>query len=283
MEWRNAYAFIDNHRFIAETNRKNRDLGLDLRLEVNTYADMHYDDFIKVRGGFTGVKKNVGHFTNEHYEGTVFPTAFDWRNEAGVLAPVQDQGQCGSCWAFSATCALESGYGLHVGKSVAKLSEQELVDCEKTDFGCNGGLMDHAFAWVETNGMTSESQIPYKAVDETCTYKKSMALVFNKGYVDVDATDAALKAAVAVCPVSIGVAAGNSWQFYNSGVMTFAQCPDDQLDHGVVLAGYTDGASAYWIVRNSWGASWGNAGYVYLEMGKNTCGLRNTASYPTFA
>lgn len=95
-------------------------------------------------------------------------TTVDWRQKSGALAPVQNQGQCGSCWAFSATAAIESGYAIKAGKAVTKLSEQELVNCETDDMGCNGGLMDHAFAWAETNGMTTEDKIPYTGQDGTC-------------------------------------------------------------------------------------------------------------------
>lgn len=146
------------------------------------------------------------------YSGAPLASDVDWTKVDGVLAAVQDQGQCGSCWAFSATCALESGYGLHVKKAVEKLSEQELVDCETTDMGCNGGLMDHAFAWAEKHGMTTESKIPYTAEDGSCTYKTSEEVMKNSGYTDVDPTDAAIKEALAGRPLAIGVAANDAWQ-----------------------------------------------------------------------
>jgi KDEL-tailed cysteine endopeptidase len=137
-----------------------REQGRDLRLEINAYADMSYEDFIAVRGGFKGIKGNTGTFKKVFYSGAELESSVDWREKTGILAPVQDQGQCGSCWAFSATCALESGYAIYKKSTIKKLSEQELVDCESMDQGCNGGLMDHAFSWVEKHGMTTESKIP---------------------------------------------------------------------------------------------------------------------------
>jgi len=111
---------------------------------------------------------NVGHFKNEHYDGGVLANSVDWRNKSGVLAEVQNQKQCGSCWAFSATSAVESGLAIHLNKPVVKLAEQELVDCEKTDDGCEGGLMDHAFAWLEKHNLVTEGKYPYTAKDGKC-------------------------------------------------------------------------------------------------------------------
>lgn len=206
------------------------------------------------------------------------PASLDWR-EKGVLNDVQNQGQCGSCWAFSTIASLESRWKLHSGDLV-KLSEQQLVDCDrKEDQGCNGGLMDNAFTYLEGAGSELESAYPYRGSNGTCKYDKSDAKVTPKGFVDVDKTDDALVTALQDGPVSIAVAANLWWQLYFGGVLKFSRCAANQLDHGVVLVGYTADA---WIVRNSWGPSWGEKGYIRLEKGQNTCGLRNQASYPTF-
>jgi hypothetical protein len=109
VEWLNVRAFVRNHEFVATKNAQSRKEGKDLRLEINEWADMTYDQFIQRRGGFKGTKKNVGTFTNEHYNGAELAATVDWRSKDGVLSPVQNQQQCGSCWAFSATCAIESG------------------------------------------------------------------------------------------------------------------------------------------------------------------------------
>lgn len=160
MEWQNAYAFVGNHKLIATTNSQMRDAGRDLRLEVNEFADMDYASFMKLRGGLKGIKKNLGSFRKQEYSGANLGENVDWRTKDGVLAPVQNQEQCGSCWAFSATAALESGYAIFKNLPVNKLSEQDLVDCDQNDSGCEGGLMDQAFAWTEAHGITTEGKLP---------------------------------------------------------------------------------------------------------------------------
>ena len=203
---------------------------------------------------------------------TNVPASVDWRTK-GAVSAVKDQGQCGSCWAFSTTGSLESLAFLS-GKGLQSFSEQQLVDCSTTqgNQGCNGGLMDYAFTYVQANGITTESAYPYEAVDQTCATDGGAFKI--GGYTDVAAGDVdQLAAAVAQQPVSIAVDAEN-WQLYSGGV--FSDC-STSLDHGVLLVGYTSDA---WIVKNSWAESWGETGYIRLARG-NTCGLANSASYPT--
>jgi C1A family cysteine protease len=200
------------------------------------------------------------------------PNSVDWRTKGAVTA-VKDQGQCGSCWAFSTTGALE-GLSFLSGKGLQSFSEQQLVDCSTSEGnqGCNGGLMDYGFSYVKKNGITSESAYPYTAVDGSCSTKGGAFKI--GGYVDVAQGDVTqLASAVGGRPVSIAVDAEN-WQMYSSGV--FSDCSTN-LDHGVLLVGYDSQA---WIVKNSWGEGWGENGYIRLARG-NTCGLANSASYPT--
>ena len=199
------------------------------------------------------------------------PKAIDWRSK-GAVTPIKDQGQCGSCWAFSTTGSLEGrcfvdGFGLHA------FSEQQLVDCSGSfgNQGCNGGLMNNAWDYLEKNCLCYEGEYPYSAIDGTCLKKTGHNKV--KAYTAVVQGDVSqLAAAVAIQPVSIAVDAEN-WQLYQSGV--FKDC-STSLDHGVLLVGFTQDA---WIVKNSWGSSWGESGYIRLARG-NTCGLANAASYP---
>lgn len=203
---------------------------------------------------------------------TNLPSSVDWRTK-GAVTPVKDQGQCGSCWAFSTTGSLE-GLSFLSGKGLQSFSEQQLVDCSTSqgNQGCNGGLMDYGFTYVQSNGITTEDAYPYTAVDGTCSATGGAFKI--GGYTDVSAGDVdQLAAAVVQQPVSIAVDAEN-WQMYTSGV--FSDC-DTNLDHGVLLVGYTSDA---WIVKNSWADSWGENGYIRLARG-NTCGLANSASYPT--
>jgi len=199
------------------------------------------------------------------------PTGVDWRTK-GAVNPIKDQGQCGSCWAFSTTGALEGrcfidGFGLH------SFSEQQLVDCSSTfgNQGCNGGLMNNAWDYLEKNCLCYEGDYPYEAVDDTCKTLKGHNKISTYTAVAAGNVDQ-LAAGAAQQPVSIAVDAQN-FQLYQSGI--FNDCSTN-LDHGVLLVGYTSDA---WIVKNSWGASWGESGYIRLARG-NTCGIANAASYP---
>jgi C1A family cysteine protease len=179
------------------------------------------------------------------------PTEVDWR-KGGAVTPVKDQGQCGSCWAFSTVGALE-GASFTQKKVLTSFSESQLVDCSGKygNQGCNGGLMDNAFKYVEKRGITTEAKYPYHPVKGKCHYKHDDNSVYVKSFTDVAKADVdQLAAAVAVAPVSIAVDA-NNFQFYSSGI--FKDCKKS-LDHGVTLVGYTADA---WIVKNSWGEGWG--------------------------
>ena len=198
-------------------------------------------------------------------------------------------------WAFSTTGSLEGAYFIKTG-TLKSFSEQELVDCDtKVDQGCNGGLMDNAFDFVQKNkGLCTETEYPYKGADGTCRSKNCKAVKFNvKSHTDVGKTEKALMSAVKQQPVSIAIEADQSgFQFYKSGVFT-ATC-GTRLDHGVLAVGYgtmgkSNGKKAtnHWKVKNSWGASWGLKGFILLERGKKQaggqCGLLNSASYPNLA
>lgn len=190
--------------------------------------------------------------------------------DKGAVSGVKNQAQCGSCWAFSATGAMESLEWL-ASQSITLLSEQQLVDCSGSygNHGCSGGLMDNAFKYVRDKGITSEDEYPYTARQGTC--KKDSGDFKVSGFTDIrNCND--LASALAGRPVSVAVDASN-WSAYRSGV--FSNCRTS-LNHGVLLAGSTD---QYWLVKNSWGGSWGEKGYIRLARG-NTCGICNMASYP---
>jgi C1A family cysteine protease len=226
------------------------------------------------------------HLTQEEfartYLGTIVPKRFDAVDEdfitvgdvdwtsAGAVTGVKNQGQCGSCWAFSATGALEGLSKLGFG-SLQSFSEQQLVDCSGSygNQACNGGLMDNAFKYVKDHGITSEAAYPYRAVKGTCTTNSGAFKV--SGYTGASGCTA-LANAITGRPVSVAVDATN-WSPYKSGV--FNNC-GASLNHGVLLVGISD---QYWRVKNSWGTGWGESGFVRLARG-NTCGICNQPSFP---
>jgi C1A family cysteine protease len=208
------------------------------------------------------------------------PDTFSWI-PLGKLTPVKNQEQCGSCWAFSATENIESVW--MIAKNMTSddfkpLAPQQIVDCDKVDFGCNGGWPRQAFQYIITaGGQDTEASYPYKAVNQACHFIAAdvESKIASWKYATTTKNEDEMKTAVAtVSPLSICLDAEN-WQFYTSGIMTAAQCGGVVLDHCVQIAGYdtTNAASSYWNVRNSWGTDWGEKGFIRLEYGHNTCGL----------
>ena len=202
--------------------------------------------------------------------------AFDW---ASKMAGVKNQGSCGSCWAFSAVAAVEGRYHLTTKKKDrvdVPFSEQQVVDCDKTSHGCNGGWMNNAFNYLKGAGFMKSADYPYTARQGACRADSKKAVDKVKGIGSIRAGDYnGLVSAGQAGPVSVAVDASN-WSGYRGGVMT--SC-GTRLNHGVTLVG-TDGSGVLKI-RNSWGGSWGESGHIRLAKG-NTCGVTNVASYPTF-
>ena len=222
---------------------------------------------------------------------TATASEVDWTT-SGCVAPVKDQGQCGDCWAFSAVGALESGWCLKNNKKLTLLSEQQVTSCDSAgqDQGCNGGYQSGAFDWVKSNGICTGASYPFKSgtSGSTGTCKKSCtkSAVKVTGYTSVPTTDAGLAAALNVQPVSVTIAAsGNAFQSYTSGVLS--ACDTTELDHAVLGVGYGVDASSnvpFFKIKNSWGSSWGEAGYIRVKRGSkvNTCGVLSDNVYPNF-
>jgi len=262
---------------IDEHNAK----GLAWTMGVNAYTDLTSKEFSELYLGYRPRQNDYSRSQNLHVapEAQVLASSLDWRT-SGAVTPIKDQGQCGSCWAFSTTGSVEGANKIKSG-SLVSVSEQQLVDCAGSsgNQGCNGGLMDDAFEYIIKNaGLGSEAAYPYTARDGKCKTVPAVSTVSK--YTDVKKNDeTGLMSAVNIEPVSVAVDA-QSWQTYKGGVMT-GLC-GKQLDHGVLLIGYgTDGANDYWLVKNSWGTSWGEKGTIRLVRGKNQCGIAEAASYPT--
>lgn len=205
----------------------------------------------------------------------------DWRTK-GAVTHVKDQGQCGSCWAFSTTGNIEGQHFL-ASKALVSVSEQELVSCDTTDDGCNGGLMDQAFQWLLTarkGAIATEASYPYVSGGGDAPACKTSGLVIGAtitAFKDLPHDENQMLTFLETKgPIAVAVDA-TSWQTYNGGIMT--DCESDQIDHGVLVVGYgLSGSTKYWIVKNSWASSWGEAGYIRVGFGTNQCLIN---SYPT--
>ena len=219
------------------------------------------------------------------YNKEILDDSIDWRN-FDVVTPVKDQGYCGSCWSFSATGSMEGAWALYSGDLI-ELSEQQLIDCSISygDLACNGGLMDNAFEYAIDNSMCSEEEEPYLEKISNCKVCENIAHFTS--CVDVTSgNELHLKEAVFNTPVSVAIDANNDiFQFYSSGIIKQDDCSTN-LDHGVLVIGYgEENGVKYWLLKNSWGESWGENGYFRLErMDKEnndgTCGITMQASYP---
>jgi len=253
---------------------------------MNKFGDMTRAEFLAAHTGLKGMKPH--HRAGSERPAPADPTPFDW-NDKGAVTPVKDQGQCGSCWAFSTTGSLEGAWKLlSKKKKLVSMSEQQLVDCSSSygNQGCNGGLMDQAFNYIKDKGICTEESYPYTATGGQCE-ESTCTPVFGanvlQAYTDVSqgSEDDLLKL-LKKQPVSVAVDA-NSWQFYQGGVME--QCSFSQLDHGVTLTGIgSDSGTLYWIVKNSWGTGWGSSGYIFIPYpgdDQSNCGISQAASAPT--
>jgi len=276
--------FKANVDVIYATNARN----LTFALGVNEFTDLTQEEFA---ASYTGLKpaslwSGLPRLSTHEYNGAPLASSVDWTTQ-GVVTPVKNQGQCGSCWSFSTTGALEGAWALSTGNLVS-LSEQQFVDCDTTDSGCNGGWMDNAFSFAKKNSICTEGSYPYTATDGTCNLSGCQVGIPQGGvvgYTDVSTdSEQAMMSAVAQQPVSIAIEADQySFQLYSSGVLT-ASC-GTRLDHGVLAVGYgSEAGTDYWKVKNSWGSSWGEQGYVRLQRGKGGAGecglLAGPPSYP---
>jgi len=206
------------------------------------------------------------------------PSTFDWRNHSpAVVTPVYNQGQCGSCWAFSATENIESQWAL-AQHTLTSLSMQQIVSCDTTDYGCNGGWPYNAYAYIQSaGGQDSYSSYPYTAENTPCDFVSSAIVAELQSsaweYVTQSQDESEMQSyMVAHGPLSICVDA-SSWQYYASGVFLSSDC-GTSIDHCVEAIGYNTAANPpYWIVRNSWGTDWGQAGYIYIQYGVDACAI----------
>lgn len=273
--------FSDNYRMIVENNAQ-RVHASDEEMGVNQFADMTMEE---IKQTYLGYKPSRFPCKEKHKKIQGDPK-INWVTK-GKVSKVKNQGNCGSCWAFSAMGAIESLHAIANG-TMTLYSEQELVDCSRAygdNEGCNGGDMCQAFDYIKDNGISLESEYPYRARDQKCA-KKSKSFII-RDCVNVTQLDSdELLEALAYGPVSVAVMANNAqFMYYRRGIIKSGCTGKDGLDHGILLVGAGNEENTdYWLVKNSWGTGWGLSGYGKIKRdtgkGKGMCGIAMENSYP---
>jgi len=279
--WAEHLNIVERHNALAAQGQSTYTMGM------TKWADMTNAEYRQMLGGYkprSARAVNATTYTPKPVKD--LPDTVDWRDK-GVVTGVKDQGQCGSCWSFSATGSMEGAHALSTGNLVA-LSEQNLIDCvQNGQYTCDtGGEMQDGFAWVIQNGgIESEDDYPYCTCSgNQCAFDQSKVAATFSNYQAVSQGDeGALQSATASQPgVSVAIdASQQSFQLYSGGVYNEPACSSTQLDHGVLVIGYGNyQGSDYWLVKNSWGDSWGLQGYIMMSRNQNNqCGIATDASF----
>lgn len=281
--------YVDNKFKVAQHNKAHAHGLTSFTLALNEFSDRYPEEIQRMRG-YKRKTSRPAKALQHHMPSMNLPLTMNWVSK-GAVTGVKNQGACGSCWAFSATGALEGQYFRKIGRLVS-LSEQNLLDCSEfygNDDGCvNGGIVDFAFSYVAGNGgINMEQFYPYKGVQGLCRYNpKYSSNMTVKGFKDLPyADEKSLQSAVAnIGPISIGIdASQNSFELYEDGVYFERSCSSEDLDHSVLVVGYgtEQPGGDYWLVKNSWGKTWGKKGYMKLARNRgNHCGVATEPTYP---
>ncbi|XP_060192861.1 zingipain-2-like [Lycium barbarum] len=280
--------FKENVEFIESFNQNGTQR---YKLAINKYTDLTSEEFL---ASFTGLDTSLSQqestaATTSFKYGSVteVPLSMDWR-KSGSVTEIKYQGLCGSCWAFSAVAAIEGAYQI-ANNELISLSEQQLLDCNTENRGCEGGLMTRAYEYLLQNGggITTETNYPYQQAKSICSTQQlsPTAAVTISGYEVVPAGESSLLQAAANQPISVGIAANQEFYLYGSGIYD-GSCYR-KLNHAVTVIGYgtSEDGTKYWLVKNSWGTSWGEEGYMRIarDIGVDGghCGIASMASFPT--
>eukprot|EP00698_Gefionella_okellyi_P005102 TRINITY_DN14685_c0_g1_i1.p1 TRINITY_DN14685_c0_g1~~TRINITY_DN14685_c0_g1_i1.p1 ORF type:complete len:320 (-),score=62.27 TRINITY_DN14685_c0_g1_i1:123-1082(-) len=258
--------FAKNIERVAELNKMDTATH-----KLNKFADLTAEEFAALY--LSPMKANKHSFPQLERVPQTNQTSWDWVPKGAVTA-VKDQGQCGSCWAFSTTGNIEGQWQL-AGHSLISLSEQQLVDCDKVDQGCNGGLPSDAYQYIiKTGGVEAESSYKYTAEDGVCKFKASSVVAKISSWNAVSKDESTIAdVLVSTGPLSIGINA-QYMQFYDHGISNPHSCDPKALDHGVLITGFgVEGSTDFWSIKNSWGADWGEKGYYRIIRGVGKCGL----------
>ncbi|XP_072399503.1 cathepsin L-like proteinase [Diabrotica undecimpunctata] len=268
--------FQENLREIEEHNAKYTKGEVGWFKGVTPFADWTKEEFqaLLTRQAASRPKLNESLGVYIADPNVNLPSSVDWRNEGAVL-PVRDQGKCGSCWAFSVVGALEGQVAIHKNEKIP-LSPQNLVDCSTQNLGCQGGFQEWAFEYVKSEGICSEADYPYTGLTQGCHKDIKKSIGSLSGYKQCTPTEEDLISAIAtVGPISSTVDS-TKWALYAGGIFDDRNC-GLYLNHAVLAVGYTD---EYILIKNSYGESWGENGYIRLARGHNICQINEDNSYP---
>lgn len=276
--------FVENMQTAAKQSERNP----LAKFGVNEYSDMSAAEF-KTRHNGNKYFAKVAAESSKNIDHSIVSAASkrlaagrqqDWRPK-GAVTPIKNQGQCGSCWSFSSTGSIEGQWFL-AGNPLTSVSEQEFVSCDTIDSGCQGGLMDNAWTWLlqaHNGSVVTEASYPYVSGDgqvPACSMSGTQFGAQISGYANIAKDEETMGGFVYTSgPMSVAVDA-TSWQTYVGGILT--DCISNQIDHGVLVVGFDDqNQPPYWIIKNSWGAGWGEDGYIRVQKGTNQCLI---TSYP---
>lgn len=286
--------FAKNLEIVNQHNAQN----VGYQLELNKFADLSNAEY-KSMLGFRAdlIEDNTaaeGEFA-EVDEGQTYPTAFNWVSKTGIISNVKNQASCGSCYSFASMEALQALYQIKKGPAidalhVINLSEQQVVDCSKSygNNGCSGGLMEYVYKYLAATPIMLEADYPYTAKVATCKYSSTKGQFKTTGYSMITKNNpTAHVAALQTGPVAIALAASSStFQLYKSGIISSTAC-GTKMDHAVTLVGYgNENGTDYWLIKNSWGATWGESGYLRIVRNMSgtdsgICGLLQHSVQPT--
>jgi len=295
-EFKSQYGFAFNgdeeaHKQTYEANLQVMDehnaQGLAWTMGVNQFSHLTQEQY-KVAAGLgwkpAPTEGTMPVLSTHVHSGEALADSVDWTTQ-GAVTPIKDQGQCGSCWAFGSTGGIEGSWQIATGK-LTSMSEQQLVDCSKfPNMGCSGGNPSIAVGFETKHNVCTEATYPYTAAKGTCQGDTSCSAAIPSGgvtgYNNVKSSKTDMQSAVQQQPVTIAIEADQaSFQHYQSGVLT-GSCGTN-LDHAVLAVGYgTENGDDYWLVKNSWGTSWGMSGYIKIGSATNVCGVLNQAGYPS--
>jgi len=268
--------FADNMENVAKMNAEHVLINGEAVYGVTKFSDLTAAEFKKFYLGYVP-SNNTAPRVQPSFDGPI-ANDIDWVSK-GAVTPVKDQGRCGSCWAFSATAAIES-YAQLAGKGLKVLSAQQINSCDKRDGGCNGGNTETAYEYVKgAGGIELDSDYPYTSgggSTGSCKFNSGKVAISITGYKSISRGESALKSGMNEGPLSLCLAA-SSWQSYRGGILS--KC-DNQVDHCVQGTGYS--GSSYWKIRNSWGTGWGESGFIRLAQGSDLCKVSDDATYPTY-